>query len=74
MSLTASKLKLSTQSGAITSADRFAVQQDVLKQSNKLGSELHATDILLIDLPIYNFNMPAALKMWIDLIYRFGKP
>ena len=74
MSLTASKLKLSTQSGAITFADRFAVQQDVLKQSNKLGSELRATDILLIDLPIYNFNMPAALKMWIDLIYRFGKP
>ena len=73
MSLTTNKLNPSTQSVAKTSADRNAVQQDVLEQSDKLVSELRAAEILLIGLPIYNFIMPAAFNMWIDLICHVGK-
>ena len=73
MSLTTNKLNPSTQSGAKTSADRNAVQQDVLEQSDKLVSELRAAEILLIGLLIYNFIMPATFDMWIDLICHVGE-
>ncbi|MDE0994375.1 MAG: NAD(P)H-dependent oxidoreductase, partial [Rhodospirillales bacterium] len=71
--MTTNKLNPSTQSGAKTSADRNAVQQDVLEQSDKLVSELRAAEILLIGLPIYNFIMPAIFDMWIDLICHVGE-
>ena len=53
--------------------DRSANQQEVLKSSDELISELRAADIILIGLPIYNFSIPAALKTWIDLICRVGE-
>ena len=51
-------------------AERTAEQRSVLTFSDALISELTATDILVIGLPIYNFNVPAAFKAWIDQVTR----
>ena len=48
--------------------DRDAVQRDTLGLSDQLVAELSAADIIVIGTPIYNFSVPAALKIWIDLI------
>ena len=42
----------------------------VLAQSEAPMNEAAVADLLLIAVPIYNFNIPAALKSWIDLICR----
>lgn len=49
---------------------RSAEDRSVLAQSEALVSEVVNADMLLIAAPIYNFNIPAALKSWIDLICR----
>lgn len=51
-------------------AERTAEQRSVLSFSDALTSELIATDTLVIGLPIYNFNVPAAFKAWIDQVAR----
>jgi FMN-dependent NADH-azoreductase len=43
---------------------------DVLALSDTLIAEMKEADVILIGMPIYNFGMPAALKLWIDLIAR----
>jgi len=53
--------------------ERSETQNDLLKLSDILISELHAADTLVIGVPIYNFGVPAALKTWIDLICRVGE-
>ncbi len=40
--------------------------------SDRLIEELKHADDLLISSAVYNFNMPSALKAWIDHIVRFG--
>lgn len=40
--------------------------------SDKLIEELQNADTLLITAPIYNFSVPAALKVWIDQVVRMG--
>ena len=42
----------------------------VLQLSDTLVAELLAADHLLIATPVYNYNVPAALKAWIDQIVR----
>ena len=54
-----------TPNGSRSTEDRA-----VLAQSEALVNETAAADVLLIAVPIYNFNIPAALKSWIDLICR----
>jgi len=49
---------------------RSSEDRAVLAQSEALVSEVANADLLLIAVPIYNFNIPAALKAWIDLICR----
>ena len=44
----------------------------VLRLSDGLVAELLATDHLVIATPVYNYNLPAALKAWIDHIVRKG--
>ena len=44
----------------------------VLRLSDELVAELLATDHLVIATPVYNYNVPAALKAWIDHIVRKG--
>jgi FMN-dependent NADH-azoreductase len=49
---------------------RSTEQQEALKISDELISELFAADHILIGTPMYNFTVPANLKAWIDLIVR----
>jgi len=42
------------------------------RQSDELVAELLAADHLVIATPVYNYNVPAALKAWIDHIVRKG--
>jgi FMN-dependent NADH-azoreductase len=51
-------------------AERTSEQRSVLSCSNALISELKSADTLVIGLPIYNFNVPAAFKAWVDQIAR----
>ncbi len=51
-------------------AERTGEQRSVLSFSDALISELTDTDTLVIGLPIYNFNVPAAFKAWIDQVAR----
>jgi len=53
--------------------DRSDGQQDLLKLSDDLVSELRAADVVVIGLPIYNFGVPASMKAWIDLVCRAGE-
>ena len=43
-----------------------------LALSDELVGELLACDHLVIASPVYNYNVPAALKAWIDSIVRKG--
>ena len=43
-----------------------------LRQSDELVAELLAADHLVIATPVYNYNVPAALKAWFDHIVRKG--
>lgn len=43
-----------------------------LRLSDELVTELLACDHLVIATPVYNYNVPAALKAWIDSIVRKG--
>ena len=40
--------------------------------SDALVAELLAADHLLIATPVYNYNIPASLKAWVDAIVRKG--
>lgn len=46
--------------------------KDVLSLSDELVAELIAADHVVIATPVYNYNVPAALKAWIDHIVRKG--
>ena len=50
---------------SLTAEDKRA-----LATSDALIAELDAADIILISMPMYNFGMPASLKLWVDLICR----
>ncbi|RYG27381.1 MAG: FMN-dependent NADH-azoreductase, partial [Chitinophagaceae bacterium] len=41
--------------------------------SDKAIQELEKSDIIVIGVPVYNFNIPSALKAWIDHIVRAKK-
>ena len=43
-----------------------------LRLSDELVAELLAADHLVIATPVYNYNVPAALKAWVDHIVRKG--
>lgn len=43
-----------------------------LKLSDDIIAEVKAADTLLIDTPMYNFQVPAVLKAWIDHLVRAG--
>jgi FMN-dependent NADH-azoreductase len=44
----------------------------VLRQSDELVTELLAADHIVISTPVYNFNIPAKLKSYVDHIVRKG--
>jgi FMN-dependent NADH-azoreductase len=57
-----------------TPADQHTPQmKERLQLSDELIDELQASDHLVIATPVYNYNVPASLKAWIDAIVRKGK-
>ena len=46
--------------------------KEILKLSDELVAELLAADHIAIGTPVYNYNVPAVLKAWIDHIVRKG--
>ena len=52
---------------------RTAGQVTALADSDTLTEELLSADILVLGTPMYNFNVPASLKAWIDYVVRPGK-
>ena len=49
---------------------RYDTQSAALAASEDLLAELEAADVIVIGAPIYNFNIPAVLKAWIDKVVR----
>ncbi len=54
-------------------ADRTSEQVAALQESDALIAEMKAADVIVIGAPVYNFNVPASLKAWIDLVARAGE-
>ena len=52
--------------------ERTKAQHQRLSYSDKIVAELMDADILLLSTPIYNFNVTADMKAWIDNICRAG--
>ncbi|WP_311276070.1 NAD(P)H-dependent oxidoreductase [Methylobacterium sp. WCS2018Hpa-22] len=46
--------------------------REVLRLSDELAAELLAADHIVIATPVYNYNVPAALKAWVDHVVRKG--
>ncbi|BCQ27229.1 NAD(P)H-dependent oxidoreductase (plasmid) [Caballeronia sp. NK8] len=55
---------------AITSRQPDATRFDV---SEQLIREIETTDALIINTPMHNFTVPAALKLWIDYVLRIHR-
>ncbi|MBD1547486.1 FMN-dependent NADH-azoreductase [Roseibium aggregatum] len=51
-------------------AERNAEQRLKLALSDTLVNELKSADTIVIGVPVYNFSLPASLKIWIDLVAR----
>lgn len=49
-----------------------AAMKEELGLSDELVAELLAADHIVIATPVYNYNVPAALKAWVDHIVRKG--
>ncbi|MEZ5750915.1 MAG: NAD(P)H-dependent oxidoreductase [Paracoccaceae bacterium] len=52
---------------------RTAEQAAIAAHADTLLDELRAADTLVIGLPIYNFGVPAGLKIWFDHLARKGE-
>ncbi|HLW62202.1 MAG TPA: NAD(P)H-dependent oxidoreductase [Flavobacterium sp.] len=46
--------------------------KNAVSHSDKAVKELIDSDIIVIDVPMYNFSIPSSLKAWIDHIVRAG--
>lgn len=46
--------------------------KEAMRLSDELVAELLVADHLVIATPVYNYNVPAALKAWIDHVVRKG--
>jgi FMN-dependent NADH-azoreductase len=60
--------------GAFTPpAQHTPAMREAIGVSDAFVDELLAATEIVIAMPIYNFNIPAALKLWIDQIVRVGR-
>ena len=58
---------------SLTPAEQHSPEmKDVLQLSDKLVAELLAADHIAISTPVYNYNIPANLKSYVDHIVRKG--
>ena len=46
--------------------------KETLRVSDELVAEILAADHILIATPVYNYNVPASLKAWVDHVVRKG--
>jgi FMN-dependent NADH-azoreductase len=53
-------------------AGHSSQMKETLRLSDELVAELLAADQIVIATPVYNYNVPAVLKAWIDHIVRKG--
>ena len=53
-------------------ADQTQAMKEQLRLSDELVAELLAAEHLVISTPVYNYNVPASLKAWVDHIVRKG--
>lgn len=53
-------------------ADQSPAMKGALRLSDELVSELLVAEHLVISAPVYNYNVPASLKAWVDHIVRKG--
>ncbi|MFI5445158.1 FMN-dependent NADH-azoreductase [Polaromonas sp. UC242_47] len=53
-------------------ADQSQAMKEELRLSDELVAELLAAEHLVISTPVYNYNVPASLKAWVDHIVRKG--
>ena len=53
--------------------ERNAEMRRVLALSDTLIDEVEQADVIVIATPMYNYNVPASLKAWIDMVARIGK-
>lgn len=53
--------------------DRTADHHAALAGSDRLVEELEASELIVISTPIYNFGIPASLKLWVDQVARAGR-
>ncbi len=59
---------------SLTPAEKHTPEmKDVLTLSNELVDELLAADHIVISTPVYNYNIPANLKSYVDHIVRKGR-
>jgi FMN-dependent NADH-azoreductase len=52
--------------------NRTADQKPIADLSDALIDEIKSADVVVIGVPVYNFNIAAGLKNWIDQIVRAG--
>ena len=53
-------------------SQRTAEQSARVALDDALIAEIQAADVVVLGVPMYNFGVPAALKIWIDAIARAG--
>ena len=58
------------EANATDLANRTDAQREALAISDTLVAELQDADTIVIGVPVYNFGIPAALKLWVDQIAR----
>ena len=54
------------------SSERTPDQAELAAIGDELIAELQAADTIVLAVPIYNFNVPATVKSWADLVARAG--
>lgn len=59
-----------TEGAYMPEDQRDEAHREALRVSDELVAELKAADVIVIGAPVYNFTIPAALKLWIDQIAR----
>jgi FMN-dependent NADH-azoreductase len=52
---------------------RTPAQRELLRLSDELIEELKTADEYAFGVPMHNFGIPAAMKLWLDQIVRVGK-
>jgi FMN-dependent NADH-azoreductase len=57
---------------ATPAAERDAVQNGYIADSDALIAELATADVVVLGLPLYNFGVPSQLKNWFDQLARAG--